>query len=328
VKIIREERALQRLMLLTRFIVPAWILAGAVSKLLENSPAKLPVALIKVSGALGIDLGYLFHMAVGVELAAVGVMIVAPSLSPLIAAGLLLLFFPILVGDLFLGASSCGCFGSVQVHPDITLSVEAALLVAVFVAAHFVRWRWLPGRIDGWRVVVALAWTVTAFAVAFGYPLAQARADSPPATAPGATPAAPSPAGAPAVPAYYLPDYGSWMGKPWKDLDLARWVKGRVSTGPGVRYVILYRKDCEHCHELLATKFAGELPYPTTVIAVPEKAGFPQDVLPMPCTQCSQAELPSGCDWFFKTPVVIRLEDGIVSCAQEVDPEAPACIDW
>ena len=317
---------MQRLMLLTRFIVPAWILAGAVSKLLENSPAKLPVALLKLAGSLGINLDYLFHMGVGVELAAAGVMIVAPSLSPLIAAGLLLLFFPILVGDLFLGASSCGCFGSVQVHPGITLSVEAVLLVAVFVAAHFVRWRWLPGRIDGWRVVVALAWTVLAFAVAFGYPLVKAGA--PAATATGSL-ATPTPSQAPPVPSYYLPDYSSWIGKPWKDLDIARWVKGAVSTGPGVRYIILYRKDCEHCHLLLSTKFSGDLPYPTTVIAIPEKEGFPSSgVFPMPCTQCSEAELPAGCDWFFKTPVVVRLEDGIVTCAKEVDPEAPACIDW
>lgn len=325
-QIIRQERAVQRLMLLTRFIVPIWVLAGAVSKLIENSPAQLPVALIKTASGLGIDLGYLLHMGVGVELAAAGIMLVAPSLSPLIAAGLLLLFFPILVGDLFLGASSCGCFGSVQVHPGITLGVEATLMVAVFVAAHFARWRWLPGRIDGWRVVTAMAWTLAAFAVAFGFPLTRPEA---PAPAGGGHMAGPAPARGPAVPPYYLPDYNSWVGKPWKDLDVARWVKGAAPDGPGVRYVIFYRKDCEHCHELLATKFSGDLPYPTTVIAVPEKNGFPTEgLLPMPCAQCVQAELPPGCDWFFETPVVVRLEDGVVTCAAQVDPENPQCIDW
>jgi len=326
VKLIRQERALQRLMLLTRILVPIWILAGAVSKLVENSPAQLPVALIKLAGSLGIDLEYLFHMGVGVELAAAGVMIVAPSLSPLIAAGLLLLFFPILVGDLFLGASSCGCFGSVQVNPAVTLTVEAVLLLAVFVAAHFVRWRWLPGRIDGWRVVVALGWTLLAFAVAFGYPLVGAGRSTASPVGPVGTPA---PERASTPPAYFLPDYGSWIGKPWKDLDVAKWVIGPTPDGPGIRYAVFYRKDCEHCHELLSTKFAGELPYPTTLIAVPEKKGFPTTgVQPMPCTECSQAELPAGCDWFFETPVVLRLEDGVVVCAAEVHPADPECIDW
>ncbi len=313
-------------MLLTRFIVPIWILAGAVSKLVENSPAQLPVALIKVAGGLGINLEYLLHMGVGVELAAAGAMVVMPSMSPLIAAGLLLFFFPILVGDLFLGASSCGCFGSVQVNPAVTLAVEAALLVAVFVAAHSVRWRWLPGRIDGWRVVVALGWTLAAFAVAFGYPMGSAQAPAPLAGAPMATP---TPDRGPALPSYYLPDYSTWVGTAWKDLDVAQWVKGPSPDGPGTRYVIFYRKDCEHCHELLSTRFTGELPYPTTVIAVPEKDGFPTSgVLPMPCTQCSQAELPAGCDWFLQTPVVVRLEDGIVTCVAEVGPTSPKCVDW
>jgi len=326
VKIIRQERALQRLMLLTRFIVPLWILAGALSKLLENSPAHLPAALIKAAGSLGIDLEYLLHMGVGVELAAVGAMMVAPSLSPLIAAGLLLLFFPILVGDLFLGASSCGCFGSVQVNPAVTLAVETVLLLAVFVAARFVKWRWLPGRIDGWRAVVALGWTLVAFAVAFGYPLWAAPAAAPSSSLPEA---APTPSQGPEVPSYYLPDYASWVGKEWKDLDIARWVRGPAPDGPGIRYVIFYRKDCGHCHELLSTRFSGDLPYPATVIAVPDKGGFPAEGnYPMPCTECSRTELPAGCDWFFETPVVVRIENGIVTCAGEVDPEAPDCIDW
>ena len=92
---------------------------------------------------------------------------------------------------------------------------------------------------------------------------------------------------------------------------------------------MFYRKDCEHCHLLLEEHFSGQLPFPTTVIAVPEKAGFPKTgVLSMPCTECGQAELPSGCDWFMQTPVVVRLNGGVVECAAEVNPDTPECLQW
>ncbi len=93
-------------------------------------------------------------------------------------------------------------------------------------------------------------------------------------------------------------------------------------------YLIFYRKNCEHCHELLETYFDSPPDRPTTVIAVPERKGFPSEgVLEMPCTACRQAELPAGCDWFLKTPVMVRLDDGVVECAAEVDVTNPECIE-
>jgi hypothetical protein len=73
--------------------------------------------------------------------------------------------------------------------------------------------------------------------------------------------------------------------------------------------------------------FVGELAVPTTAVAVPERGGFPTEgVRPFPCDQCSLAELPAGVDWFLKTPVLVRLEDGIVRCASEVTAESPTCL--
>jgi hypothetical protein len=97
----------------------------------------------------------------------------------------------------------------------------------------------------------------------------------------------------------------------------------------GSQYVIFYRKDCEHCHELMELFFTDGLQFPTTAIAVPERNGFPTEgVQPMPCSECLQAELPAGCDWFMQTPVLVRLENGVVACAAEVDASAPECIQW
>jgi hypothetical protein len=40
------------------------------------------------------------------------------------------------------------------------------------------------------------------------------------------------------------------------------------------------------------------------------------------------AELPAGIDWFLQTPVLVRLMNGVVECAAEVDATAPECLDW
>jgi hypothetical protein len=75
--------------------------------------------------------------------------------------------------------------------------------------------------------------------------------------------------------------------------------------------------------------FAGQLTAPTLAVAVPDKQGFPTEgVQEMACGQCSQAELPSGCDWFLATPVLVRLREGVVECAAEVEPAAPECLQW
>ncbi len=94
-------------------------------------------------------------------------------------------------------------------------------------------------------------------------------------------------------------------------------------TGRG--YLVFYRKDCDHCHELLDRFFTGPLKIPTLAIATPERSGFPDplDELPMPCTECVMRSLPIGPDYVLSTPVVVRVQDGIVECAAEVDTAAP-----
>jgi hypothetical protein len=75
--------------------------------------------------------------------------------------------------------------------------------------------------------------------------------------------------------------------------------------------------------------FSGSLKRPTTAIAVPERDGFPTENLqPFGCPDCRVAELPAGVDWFFQTPVLVRLADGVVECAAEVEAKAPECLAW
>jgi len=306
---------------LARVVVPLWLLAGAVLKLVDSSPRHLPVALVKWLGGLGVDLGFVLRFSIGVELAVVGVMWLLPRLARPVGIAMLAAFVPVLIGDLALGASSCGCFGAVQVSPVVTFVMDIGFLLGL----------WLLGRraaplaasptLPTLQVVAAGLWTVASFAVAFGL-----TAGSTPA--PGDSLAVAT--GSAAVPAegFYLPRYADWIGQPWSDVPISAWIVGAPDDlGTGRRLVLFYRKDCEHCHALMEAFFVGELAVPTTAVAVPERGGFPTvGVQPFPCDQCSRAELPAGVDWFLQTPVLVRLEGGVVVCAAEVLPEQPTCL--
>lgn len=305
-----------------RVLVPAWLAAGALFKLVENSPSNLPEPIIKVAGVLGLDLSFVLHYSVAVELVVAGVILFLPRLARAAAVLLLGFFAVILVWETVSGAASCGCFGSVTVPPWVTLVIDGSLLLGVLFLAPRGREFAPPTPL---RTAAALLWTLAVFALSF---VAAPGAENHGGTAvqTGGTRATM----APVPPSYYLPDYDSWIGKTWDELDLAPYL------GPeppflrhGLAFVVFYRKDCEHCHQLFSTYFAGDPPYPTLLVAVPEKNGFPaQGALPLPCTGCVQRELPAGCDWFFQTPVVVRFEDGRVSCVAEEDPNSPRCIDW
>ncbi len=307
---------------LARVVVPLWLLAGAVLKLIDSSPRHLPVALVKWVGGLGLDLSFVLRFSIGVELAVVGVMWLVPRLARPVGIAMLAAFVPVLIGDLALGASSCGCFGAVQVPPIVTMAMDIGFLLGLWLLGRRVEPLAASPTLPTLQVVAAGLWTVASFALAFGL------------TAGGASAAAAAGAGAPgaaAAPAegYYLPRYGDWIGQPWSELPISGWLVGAPDDlGAGSHLLLFYRKDCEHCHDLMEAYFVGELAVPTTAVAVPERGGFPTvGVKPFPCDQCSKAELPAGVDWFLQTPVLVRLEDGVVRCAAEVTAEAPTCLE-
>jgi hypothetical protein len=313
---------------LARAVVPLWLFTGAVLKLLDGSPSNLPAALIKWLGSLDVDLVFVLHFTIAAELIVAGVMVLLPPLAR--TAGIVMLgaFLPVLVGDVLLGASSCGCFGAISIHPGITLTVDVIFFLALLVFGRREPKLALTRTLPSSRVIFAGLWSLASVAVAFGLATGGVQQDA--GATGGSAGLAQGAGGALPAEGYYLPDYDSWVGRPFVDLDVASWVRGLPSDlGIGQQYVVFYRKDCEHCHELLELYFSGALSWPTTAIAVPERSGFPTENLQeFPCSECRLAELPAGVDWFFKTPVVVRLGDGVVECAAEVDPEAPECLVW
>jgi hypothetical protein len=309
--------------LLARVVVPLWLLAGAVLKLADASPSHLPAALIKGAGGLGVNLMLVLQLSIAVELTVVGVMWLLPNLARVVGVAMLGLLLPVLVGDVLLGASSCGCFGAVEVHPAITLTLDVAFFLGLLFLGRGVPALEMRSDQATPRVLAAGLWVVASFVVAFA--LTGQPASSTEAAAIGVESAA---AGAPAE-GYYMPDYASWIGKEWQSVPMASWIRPKDAvTLDGTSYVLFYRKDCEHCHELLEVYFSESLPAPTLAVAVPERAGFPEHALSFPCTGCGTAELPDGVDWFLNTPVLVRLSDGVVQCAAEVSAANPTCLQW
>lgn len=311
--------------ILARVVVPAYFALGAVLKLVDASPSHLPPALIKAAGWAGVDLLYLFHLSIGIELAVAGVMVISARLARPVGLVLLGLFVPILVAGVAMGSASCGCFGAVSVPPLVTLVVDAGLLVMLWLfggRAPSLAWR---RELPALSTVLAGLFVVASFMIGFGAGgawLSSNGEEASPARTDG-TVALPSEG-------FYLPDYDAWLGRPWHELPVAKWVQGEGRiVGQGVEYVMFYRKDCEHCHELMEVWFRPAVPAPTLAIAVPERDGYPEIGLqPFVCDDCSLAELPMGVDWFLATPVLVRVRDGVVECAAEVDAGDPVCLEF
>jgi len=309
--------------ILTRAVIPLWLGIGAVLKILDGSPSNLPAALVKWFGGNGVDLRFLLEFSIAMELVVVGVMVLLPGLARLAGIVMLGSFLPVLIGDVALGASSCGCFGAVQIPPWVTLVTDVFFLVSLLFIARGVPALKMPRLLPMWQVVAVGVWSVLSVAVAFG--LTSSGISTQSADAPLVEVAAAGP-----TVGYYLPDYTTWVGQPFLKLDMAAWISGLPEDlEQGQQVLLFYRKDCEHCHELMEIFFADELPLPTTAVAVPERAGFPTvGVQPFVCGGCRLAELPAGVDWFMQTPVLVKLADGVVECAAEVTPDNPVCVDF
>jgi hypothetical protein len=308
---------------LARVLVPAWLAVGAVLKLVDMSPSHLPAAIVKWFGGNGLDLMFVLRFSIAVELVVAVAMVLLPALARWIGIVMLTAFVPVLVGDVALGAASCGCFGAVAVNPWVTLVTDVTCLLGLFFLGRGEPRLAVTSAVATWRVVLVGVATLLAFAVSFG-----PRVPASPGAPAGAT--ANDAAGA-ARPAdgFYLPIYADWVGRSFRELEIAAWISGLPDDlEEGRQYVLFYRKDCEHCHELMELHFSDELPAPTLAVAVPERAGYPTENLQsFPCGGCGTAELPAGVDWFLQTPVLVRLEDGVVGCAAEVEAMAPQCLE-
>jgi hypothetical protein len=114
------------------------------------------------------------------------------------------------------------------------------------------------------------------------------------------------------------------VGRPWREVDLFSfmpyWPEG---LDEGTKYVVYYRRSCDHCELMFQDDLAPHPELARNVVAIQ----VPEDVStmtgpgawPMPDTTCQMMELPVGSKWIITTPLALRIENGIVRCAEEGD---------
>lgn len=124
---------------------------------------------------------------------------------------------------------------------------------------------------------------------------------------------------------WYETDFASWVGRPWRDLDLFRFMPQKpTGLDEGTQYVVFYSRTCEHCEEMFRRDLGTRPELARNVVAVEIPASrrvlTSPDAWPMPATEVREfLALPLSVNWVITPPIAVRLEDGIVRCAQEGD---------
>ena len=109
-----------------------------------------------------------------------------------------------------------------------------------------------------------------------------------------------------------MPQVEQWVGKPLRSQPLAALIQQPLPTNleQGRWIVMFYRKDCDHCHEVLEKYFMVKLPAPTLLISIPDTN--PASELPNPCTECVDTSFIKGPEYVVGTPILMSIENGIV----------------
>ncbi|MSR43824.1 MAG: hypothetical protein EXS15_00485 [Phycisphaerales bacterium] len=342
-----------------RLVIPLWLLAGALFKLMELNPKLLPPSIFAVvqffDGAFGISgvpwLDLAIRIIVGTEIALVAVMLTMPRLARPVAIATMSLFCLILLWIIipafaekgWSGAwkGSCGCFGDAGPNPIIMLMMDATLLTLAVISKRRVLGSPAPTTTFGLpsAITLTLAGAIVAYAVParakIVIPIVPIEPivdpvvppiDDPIPTTNGNDPLKPTPppvvtppkiaawTGMPATAApYYIPVFSTWLGTRFDGQEIARLmtVAPPAAINSGTWFVMFYREDCDHCHELLQAHFSGHLDVPTLTIAIPDTD--PAASLEMPCGECEVRTLLKGPEYVLTTPVLMRVVNGVIT---------------
>ena len=333
-------------MVLVRIIVPLWVLSGALFKITERSPSLLPRDFLQQMEGLGADLYWVLAFLIAFEFIAVAIMLFVPALARFMAVFMLAAFCLVLLNELRAGNfDSCGCLGSVSPPPWLMLIIDFILLMGVVI---FKPRPWhLTSERASWAIVTVLVLITNG--ATFGLVLSEmgptsiVKVEPSPNVVPSPDQATPEHTDTPpppqvaepattTLPGYYLLDTTDWVGQNVRDIDLINYIDGLAdSLQDGQQYLIFYSRTCDHCQMLLELHFGYGSPVPTTIVAVPEhKNGFETEgTLDQPCMDCRELELSAGCEWLMTPPLMLALDNGVVTCAKEgEDSDAPECLIW
>lgn len=316
--------------LLTRLVVPVWILSGAVFKLIERTPGNLPGEIWKSANKAGIDLFLLLGALIFIEFAMIIFMVFSARWARTAAIFMLSVFCLVLLNEMRVGNfTSCGCLGKIPVKPWQMLTVDGLLLLGVIVCGPA---RYSALAAPRWVPIAAMISIIAAFTATFGLILPERTVKGePPVINNSDTPVVPengtvavdptvNPDPAP-FPSFFAPDdLQQWVGKPWREAPIFKlmrtWPKNMDS---GTRYVVFYSRTCEHCQQMFEEDLIGPIGASVTVVEIPaSRTQLTGDgAWPMPATQCEQLALSVGPLWMITPPLAIAVKDGIIICAEE-----------
>jgi len=153
-------------------------------------------------------------------------------------------------------------------------------------------------------------------------------ASAPPATDNGQTAAVPAPAErAPiALPRHWFEtNISAWKGRRWTDLDLVRYLRETPDiSDEGEFFLVYYSRTCAHCEEMFRNDFRRDAALAARIVAIeiPESTSVmtAPNAWAMPATEVRQfISLPMETNWIITAPLVVRIVDGVVQCAEESD---------
>ena len=124
-----------------------------------------------------------------------------------------------------------------------------------------------------------------------------------------------------------------WLNKTLEQTEISRHLPELPElVGSETTVVMFYSPYCEVCHEIFDNQISPDPPARVVAIEVPA-AGDPS-TREMPekndvyCPDCVMMNLPGGPMWLITTPVVMTMQDGVITCvstATDADPER--CLD-
>lgn len=274
-----------------RWIVGVFLIGAATLKAIEllSEPA---VALTSPVGP------WFMSAEVGAELG-IGLLMLSGLYWRRVLWPALLLFMAFAAYSLSLalgGAESCGCFGSLKVHPWWTFMLDVAivfgLLVSVWRGRRSARLERTGGRPIAIVAIASLSVLNTAILVHYAASRTATEDDQF------------STAGD-----LVILEPETWVGQP---LPIATAIDLDLSQGQWI--VLLHRHDCPHCEEAVPiyedlAKKAGD-----RQVALVEVPPFDVETTTIE-SQCKLGRLNNDREWFVQTPVEIQLSDGIVTSA-------------
>ena len=138
---------------------------------------------------------------------------------------------------------------------------------------------------------------------------------------------APLPGAAPtqAVPSIDL-DMKAFVGQPLSQSPLGKYMTELESlcsaaNAPEGAYIVVYSPSCGTCYSLFRDNFSMPRPQKVIAIAIPLADGAvsaaTEPPAPIECFECVERVLPQGPRWLVASPMVLRIEGGIVTCAAD-----------